>query len=851
MRVSRSTHDDGLGGWAAIRQGTFTTLAETDICKTNTSTLVQNLAYFVRTHERALANALQSQRLKPKSDKDQTVAGAASNASESTTVSLSQALSRPYLSFASPTLKPAKLTLTPHHLFYLLSKFEDLGVDVGPTTVRLENLHSDAAPSNYVSFLGHAPKSRGKPTDAESLRSVSSVRSVMSSMSSMWSTLTLSNSVAKAEKQMAQHREDIKYLYSCFTKIPALRLSPDHRARLIAGFEEFPFDTAVPLFAFKNLSSLEICDLDFRQFHGWDRLAEQLRSLTVKRANVDDPIDLLLNIVLDDAEGRKRKRSSKTQVPTTPSTPGIPWTVASPKGRQIDMARSVSAPNSPFAELRRSSVGSPNALARGGSSDGKKALGAGRQPSNSPPRPTTSRHGSLQKSHPSRTPKYRRSSGSSGSSQQEMTPRHSASDLLAMGILPSSKWRFLRHLSLAENGLTSLTVSSLAPVASTLQSLDLSGNLFSEIPDVLASLTDLRALNLSNCMIDGLSSLSRNPLPAITTLNLRSNRLLSLAGIERLFSLERLDLRDNRLHDPTELARLTGIPDIRDLYLIKNPFTRTHSGYRVTIFNLFRDTPGHTQDITIDSLGPIYNEKKHLHAFTAEPATVPVVRAPPEEEPHEATIHEDPRLQPSPMFLHTPGHQRRSTASDIDPKPTSRRKKVSRRRIVELAQAEQREMPAIERHHREPPVPELTELPPMPHTPTTESDQPTTPEGSSYQNTSSTHVSQQNLAVRPKLETGFTSPTPPPKIRNSSDDDSYPIRVPEDSNTTSDVYRQKMEAMKSELGPNWLAILNEERFAEETRARNRSYSPASRTSTVRPDRATRGVSVGVGGRTLG
>jgi len=810
---------------------------------------VKNLAYFVRTHERALANALQSQRSKPKSDKEQSAAGAASKATESTTVSLSQALARPYLSFAAPTLKPAKLTLTPHHLFYLLSKFEDLGVDVGPTTVRLENLHSDAAPSNYVSFLGHAPKSRGKPTDAESLRSVSSVRSVMSSMSSVWSTLTLSNSAAKAEKQMVQHREDIKYLYSCFTKIPALRLSPDHRARLIAGYEEFPFDTAVPLFAFKNVSSLEICDLDFRQFHGWDRLAEQLRSLTVKRAEVDDPTDLLLNIVLDDAEGRKRKRSSKTQVPTTPSTSGIPWGAGSPKGRQIDLARSVSSPNSPFAELRRSSIGSPHTLARGGSSDGKRVLESARQPSNSPPRPTTSRHGSLQKSHPTRTPKYRRSSGSSGSSQQEMTPRHSSSDLLAMGILPSSKWRFLRHLSLAENGLTSLTVSSLAPVASTLQSLDLSGNLFTEIPDALASLTDLRALNLSNCMINSLSSLSRNPLPAITTLNLRSNRLLSLAGIERLFSLERLDLRDNRLHDPTELARLTGIPDIKDLYLIKNPFTRTHSGYRVTIFNLFRDTPGHIQDVTIDTLGPIHNEKKYLHDRTAEPANVPVVRAPLEDETHDI-IHEDDQLRTSSTFSHTPGHQRRSTVSDIEPKSTVRRKKVSRRRIVELSQAEQRAARASDGPHLEPAVPELTELPPMPHTPTTESDQPTTPEASSYR-VASIQLPQQSLAPRPKLDTAFTSPTAPPKIRNSSDDDSYSVRVSEDAGTTPDVYRQKLETMKSDLGPNWLAILNEERFAEETRARNRSYSPAPRASTVRPDRANRGVSVGVGARTLG
>ena len=30
-----------------------------------------------------------------------------------------------------------------------------------------------------------------------------------------------------------------------FTKIPSLRLAPDRRAKLISGYEEYPFDQAV------------------------------------------------------------------------------------------------------------------------------------------------------------------------------------------------------------------------------------------------------------------------------------------------------------------------------------------------------------------------------------------------------------------------------------------------------------------------------------------------------------------------------------------------------------------------------------------------------------------------------
>nr|GFD44939.1 hypothetical protein [Tanacetum cinerariifolium] len=138
-------------------------------------------------------------------------------------------------------------------------------------------------------------------------------------------------------------QEDLRYLYSAFTKIPCLRLAPDHKARLIAGYEEFPFDTAVPLFAFKNVTALEIYDVDFRQFYGWDRLAENLRSLTVKRAGVDDPADLLINIVLDDIDKRRRRSAKAPQSPA-------PWPTTSPTARHAHLARSEeSPPSSPNA----------------------------------------------------------------------------------------------------------------------------------------------------------------------------------------------------------------------------------------------------------------------------------------------------------------------------------------------------------------------------------------------------------------------------------------------------------------------------------------------------------------------
>ncbi|KAK5111120.1 hypothetical protein LTR62_005319 [Meristemomyces frigidus] len=799
---------------------------------------IKNLASFVRTHERALAAALQLQHKRNGNPK-------ATATASSTTITLAEALSRPYLSFSSQTIKSAKLPLTPHHLFYLLSKFEDLGVEVGPTTVRLENLQSTATPSNYVSFLGHAPKSKGKQADAESLRSVSSVRSAMSSMSSLWSTFSLSNSVAKEEKKMAQHHDDVKYLYSSFTKIPGLKLGPDHRARLIRGFEEFPFDTAVPLFVFKNLTVLEISDLDFRQFHGWDRLSEQLKSLSVRRACLDDPTDLLRNIVLDDMEKRRKRSSMLQNIPTTPLASGTAWPGSSPKFRQGELARSFSSPNSLSLDQRRASVASP--LTRTGSSEGStKTPGrASRQRSTSPVRPQSSRHGSVRKARQITSQVYRRSSGSSGSSITDVEHRHSPSDLLAFNILPSSKWRMLTSLSIPENGLTSLSVESLRPIAGTLRSLDLSSNLFKEIPDALASLTNLLALNMSNCMIDSLQSLARYPLPAITVLNLRSNRLLSLAGIEKIRTLERLDLRENKLYDPTEIRRLTNALDLSDVYVERNTFTRSYSDYRVTIFNAFRDAPGHTADLAIDTLGPTSHEKKLLHDRAPEPAPVAVVQPPLEDEQEVAADAPALRLQtPAPEQHWTTDFPRshRRTTSDFGPQSQPRKRRVPRRRIVELSQAESLsssstiQVPAA--------VPENAPISP------TDIAELATPQKVVYHNAPATEVGYEEALLtseRPSSDTAYASPTPPTKVISDDSDDSS-LKSPEAVDSHSDLYRQKIEGLKNELGPNWLTALNEDRFLEHGRVRNRSYSPGSRTPS-RTGPTDRGISVG--GRKLG
>ena len=828
----------------------------------------------IRGAEKALANALQLRRALPKHG-SQSAIGAiggsavptspssttpSSSASSSTTSgTLAAALSLPYLTFASHNIKPAKLALTPHHLFYLLSRFEELGIHVGSMTLRIENLHADTSAANYVSFLGQSQRPKGRGSDHGSIHSVSSVRSVMSGMSSLWSNFGLgsANSAAKSEKQKSALEADLKYLYSSFTKIPCLRLAPDRRARLIEGYEEFPFDTAVPLVAFKNLSALEISDIDIRQFCGWDRLAEQLRSLSVKRAGVDDPADLLINIVLDDLD-KRRRRSSKAQMSPTSTWATSSSPKRSPTLAHAELVHSSSVPGSPDEryhieenEIRGAS------LVRSGS-DGAKSPTKIRPRSNSPVRPPSSRTGSAHGHLRGSSYKAKRSgSGSSHSSISESwhNPRGSSSNLLSMGILPSSKWRFLKHLSLADNGLTSISAASLAPLANTLHSLDLSANLFSQIPDCLASLTALRALNLSNCMIDSLHSLKRNPLPAITALNLRSNRLISIAGVERLYPLERLDLRDNKINDPTELARLTGIPDLREVWVLGNPFTQTHSSYRVSIFNLFRKTPGYTEDILIDTYGPGYNERRHLVERVAERATVPVVKPSPPDyglsavEVHKPIIDYPATREPSTLRKERPIPP--ATTSQIHTSSSGRRKRIPKRRIVDLSTADtspSKVKPAVRFSTEEDTV----------ATTISEGGFNISPEPSprtiSPYSTSDTRPKHSQADV-PRIDTSVVPRLPPtetvhyeaPLVKN-------PSKVSQDWSISGELYRKKIEALRNDVGNGWLSVLSEEGWdAQKNKQQGYAIADFGASGTMRPVATPRASSQQTipSGRTLG
>ncbi|CCX06554.1 Similar to Uncharacterized leucine-rich repeat-containing protein C926.06c; acc. no. Q9UUG2 [Pyronema omphalodes CBS 100304] len=735
---------------------------------------IKRLSGFVRSHEKALANAIQLQQRKAPLRRGSDIPGsprtpiATSSRDVSTSSGLSSTFSIPSLPFTSGSMKPAKLSLTPHHLYYLLTRFEELNIQVGPMGVRLENIHAQESPSNYVSFLNSSAR-RNRSSDSLSMHSVSSVRSVMTGMSSMWSNFGFGGSIeSRNAKAKAALDADLKYLYSAFTKIPCLRLAPDRKARLVEGFEEFPFDTAVPLIAFKNVSSLEICDIDIRQFFGWDRMAEQLRSLVVKRAGIEDPVELLISIVLDDVD-KRRKRSSKAQ-----SSPIISYSPSTPAHSTTNVNGTVSGPPSPLTPSTQlagahaqSAPAHYHPMSRGHSESSRSS-------SNNRPRSSSPSRGNSTAASRAQSHRMRRSGSSSSHSSQASTILPPPNPIA----LPPSKWRLLRHLSLSDNSLPHISASALVPLAGSLTSLDLSNNLFTAIPESLSILTNLRALNLSGNMIDSLHSLTRTPLPAITSLNLRGNRLSSLAGIERALTLERLDLRQNRLTDPTELARLTGAPNFTAVWVADNPFTKTHvTTYRIAIFNLFRSTPGYTDDIQLDSQGPGMMEKRNLVDRVGEAASVPIIKAP-RQQP--VTVHQVAPLEAKKKDRQSAEEEKKSTNNGTAEVARAKRK-GGRRRVVELS-----------RDDCVSPTPDNGSVRTVTRTQTMRPEP--VPQMKLKQQI---HEFDHNPAE--EASSGAES-SPPPSLPNENVD--WSVR--------GDEYRRKVEALKNEVGSGWLSVLSEE-----------------------------------------
>jgi hypothetical protein len=327
--------------------------------------------------------------------------------------------------------------------------------------------------------------------------------------------------------------------------------------------------------------------------------------------------------------------------------------------------------------------------------------------------------------------------------------------------------------------------------------------------------------------------------------------------VERLLSLERVDFRDNKLTDPTELARLTCVPDLAEIYVYRNPFCKTHSAYRTTIFNLFRKTPGYTDDVIIDSTGPTASEKKQLVDRVPEAPGGPVVRPPPEDDATPAP-HVPPKVvkaidatSEDPDTLRRTGSLHR-TKSSRSGQGSQRKKKGPKRRIVELSQND-----TLQRSSSS----GLTGLPydamPTGQAPTLSKptgaavakDKPRFEEPAKGQSSGdpSKKISQDERAVTDDTHT-IHQQLPPIDTTTTS---KSPEAQQGEFDTGNDLYKKKIEALRQDFGNTWLSALGDDSWdatSVTSFPSDRGYS----SPTIRPT-LPRTPSQGIvsGGRTLG
>ncbi|OSD07096.1 hypothetical protein PYCCODRAFT_1404032 [Trametes coccinea BRFM310] len=245
---------------------------------------IRRIADFIRTHEAGLAAAAPIR-------KRRTKAAPSSEASVFNPVSWFSSDSS-----AVANAKPVILTFDHHHLFYLLMRMEALGLEVGSLDVKVDN---PARPMNYINISNNGDKSDA--LSFVSLRSSLSAVSKLSLGAGWWGRPTPPNV-----------DNELKYIFSSFTKVPALAIHAPEPKLIAELASESPNENALPLDAFRNLQSLSCTDIDPRTIMGWDRLAASLHSLTIKRSGLEDVSDIFVSAVLDD-QARREGRVSSTK----------------------------------------------------------------------------------------------------------------------------------------------------------------------------------------------------------------------------------------------------------------------------------------------------------------------------------------------------------------------------------------------------------------------------------------------------------------------------------------------------------------------------------------------------------
>ncbi|KAJ6475295.1 leucine-rich protein [Mycena vitilis] len=415
---------------------------------------LRRLAAFVRSNEKSLA-----------------AAGVPARRRRSQRPEPAAAIYNPFSWFSDHNAsQPAPLVLAvdTHHLFYTLMRLEAQGLDVGTLDVRID---SPSRPMSYINLFPNAPGDKAETLSLASFRSTLSAVSGLSLGAGWW-----------GRPEPPSLDSELKYLFSSFTKLPALTITaPTHK--LIAELAtEPPNENALPLDVFRNLQSLECVDIDPRALLGWDRLAESLRSLKIKRSGLEDVSDVFVGAVLDDQARRagSTSRQRRRRIPYGPSRPPSAYATRLPD----------SVPEEEHEEAPEQ--------AESGSS--------------SPPPPTEL------------------------SSLKWAFLKHLSLSDNSLTFFPSTCVPYLTsltHLDLSSNLLVSVPPNLAALY--NLVSLNLSDNMIDSVLGIYQHLGQVLYVNLSHNRLESLCGLER--LPALERIDLRNNLVEESAEVGRLAML--------------------------------------------------------------------------------------------------------------------------------------------------------------------------------------------------------------------------------------------------------------------------------------------------------------------------
>ena len=720
---------------------------------------LRGVASFIRSNEARLAEAAFQRRRRPRQPQSPS-SGLTLNPLQWFSSDSTQQPTRP---------KPLMFVIDTHHLFYILTRLEALHFNVGSLDVKVVG---PSRPMNYVDvFHGE---------DTSDTISLSSIRTSLSTVSRLSLGMGL-----WGRPEPPSLDQELKYIFSSFTKIPALSLRAPGPKQIAEIAGDPPNENALPLDAFRNLQSLECIDLDPRTLLGWDRLSENLWSLTVIRSGLDDVSDLFIDAVSGDS-----------------------WRQPTPTPRPKGPSRQSSFHSTPLPETIAESVEETVVTP---ASDDLPRL----------PSPTES-----------------------------STYSH----------LPSSKWAFLRFLSLCDNSLTFIPTESLLHLTS-LTHLDLSSNLLVSIPPGLSALHNLISLNVSDNMIDSVQGIYKT-LGQVPTFNISHNRLDSLCGLERLVALERVNVSHNRLEESGEVGRLALLPNIAEVCVEGNPFTEIESDYRVKCFDFFwkegkmilldGTQAGFYEKLNLTSQPPEQMSSTRPISKAHSPIAVPVVVAKPAPIPVPPAASSRASPSSSPAFSPSSSHQPSPLLSATGAK--ARKKRV--KRIVDLdvdsggnaarpwasgSEASEHSgaptapmrppptspppaaepgpaarMPAITTSPRSavhPPPLDTTGLASKhrrsqtEHTPasaTAESDGASSPVLSPSERTKSVKVSSRRSAARRGRVAASVFETPTAKADEVLVEEGMEREIRE-----ADAFRARIEALRSEMGDGWLKVFTQ------------------------------------------